>query len=120
MYNFIKKSLSYIVTGSCSIVFAACYGPPARLENPKQLNIKNPVNEAIKGLKVTLYENTQAINEQFTNESGIVEFYFAQKDKTIYSALIEDVDGIENGEFESKNVDLTKESFVQVNLKNLE
>jgi hypothetical protein len=117
MYNFIKKSLSYIVTGSCSIVFAACYGPPTRLENPKHLNIKSPDNEVIKGLKVTLFENRKAIDEKYTNESGSVEFNFSQKDKYNYTALIEDVDGIENGEFQSQNADLTKDSYVEVNMK---
>jgi hypothetical protein len=116
MISFIKKALSYIVTGSCSVVFAACYGPAAKLENPKQINAKNDDDQAIQGLKVTLFENRKAISEQFTNKSGSVEFNFVQKDKQIYTALVEDIDGAENGSYQSKTVDLTKESFVETNL----
>jgi hypothetical protein len=120
MISSFKKILSLIVTGSCSIVFAACYGPPARLENPKQINTKDVDNQAIQGLKVTLFENNKAINEQFTNQLGIAEFDFAQKDQTTYTALIEDVDGEENGSFQSKSVDLTKDSFVAIKLDRAE
>jgi hypothetical protein len=119
MLNFYKKALSYIITGSCSIVFAACYGPPARMENPKQLNAKNGANEPIQGLKVTLFENRNAIEEQFTNKSGSVDFYFAQKENYVYSATIEDVDGSLNGEYKSKNVDFTKDSFIEIKLEDL-
>jgi hypothetical protein len=115
-----EKIFSYLLTGSFSVVFAACYGPPMNLENPKQINAKNGDNEAIPGLKVTLYENREAIDEQFTNELGSVEFFIAQKDKYIYTAKIEDVDGADNlGEFKSKELDLTNESFIEVYLDNL-
>ncbi len=120
MISFIKKAFSYIVTGSCSIVFAACYGPPTRLENPKHLNAKNNDGQAIQGLKVTVFENRNPIAEQFTDKSGAVEFYFAQKDKYIYTALIEDVDGAANGSYLSKNVDLTNDSFIETNLEDAE
>ena len=120
MANFIKKSISYLVSGSCSIVFAACYGPPVNLENPKQLNIKNSDNLAIPGLKVTLFEDKIPIDEQFTNNSGSAEFFVVQKENQTYTAKIEDVDGIENlGEFKSKEVDLTNDSYLEVNLEHI-
>lgn len=120
MFSFIKKSVSYIVTGYCSIVFAACYGPPVNLENPKQLNVKNADNEPIPGLKLTLFENRTAIDEQFTNSAGSVEFNIAQKAKYAYIVKIEDIDGAENlGEFKSKEVDLTDDSFLEVNLEEI-
>jgi hypothetical protein len=119
MLNVFRKALTYIVTGSCSIVFAACYGPPARLDNPKHLNVKDGNNEAILGLKVTLFENRKAISEEFTNKSGSVEFYLTQKDKYTYTATIEDVDGPLNGEYKSKNIDLTSESFLEINMEEI-
>jgi hypothetical protein len=118
MVSFIKRSFSWLITGSCSIVFAACYGPPVGLENPKQINAKNNENMAIPGLKVTLYENRKAIEEQFTDEKGTVEFYVSQKDKYQYLAIIEDVDGNENlGLFKSKELDITNNSILDINLE---
>jgi len=35
MLNILKKPLNYILTGSFSVIFAACYGAPINLENPK-------------------------------------------------------------------------------------
>jgi hypothetical protein len=120
MISFIKKSISYIVSGSCSIVFAACYGPPVNLENPKQINTKNSDSEAIPGLKVTLFENKISIDEQFTNNSGSAEFFVVQKENQTYTAKIEDVDGIENlGEFKTKELDITSLSLVEVKLENI-
>lgn len=117
MLNFIKKSLSYLVTGSCSIVFAACYGPKVSLGDPKQINVKNSDNQAIQGLKVTLFENRKAIDERFTDKSGIVVFNFVQKENYSYTATIQDVDGIENGAFKTGYVDLSKDSFLEINLE---
>jgi hypothetical protein len=43
----------------------------------------------------------------------------AQKDKYQYKAVIEDIDGEENlGKFKTKEVDLTNESFFELNLEN--
>lgn len=118
MDQFIKKYLSYLLTGSFSVVFAACYGPPMDLENPKHINAKDNNNQAIPGLKVTVFENRKQINELYTNESGEAEFYLAQKDKYVYRAVIEDVDGIENlGEFQSTEVNLTEESLFELKLE---
>jgi len=120
MFAFLRKSLSYIVTGSCSIVFAACYGPPARLENPKVLNVKNGDSEAIAGLKVSLFENNAMVDEKFTNVSGNVEFYFAQKNDLTYKATIEDVDGSLNGEYKAQIVDITQNSVSDITMENKE
>ncbi len=115
MKNFIKKPLNYILTGSFSVVFAACYGAPVDFENPKIINAVDDTDLPIQGLKVTVLENTISIDEGYTNQEGSVEFYVAQKDKYIYKAIIEDIDGEENGgEFVSKDVDITDSGFVEV------
>jgi hypothetical protein len=117
MLNFFRKTLTYIVTGSCSIVFAACYGPPTRLENPRVLNLKDGDNNAIQGLKVSMFESNVVIGEEFTDKSGIAKFNFVQKNNTTYAATIEDIDGSLNGEFKTKTVDLTNEYFIEINME---
>ena len=108
------------MTGSFSVVFAACYGAPLNLENPKIIKAKDDNNQAIPGLKVTLYENRNPLSEQYTNADGSVEIFFVQKEKYNYSAKIEDIDGPENlGEFTTKEVPLNQESFVELNLEKI-
>ena len=118
MLNILKKPLNYILTGSFSVIFAACYGAPVELENPKTVNAVNSSNQAIEGLKVQLFENRNPIDELYTDENGSVEFYHTQRDGYHYSALIEDVDEDENeGEFETQEIDITEENIVDVVLK---
>ena len=118
MKNFIKKPLNYLLTGSFSIVFAACYGAPMDLENPKIIKATDSNANPIPGLKVSLFENQLTIDEGFTNEEGYIEFYVAQKDQYNYKATIEDIDGEDNGgEFLSKDVNVTENSFVEVVLE---
>ena len=115
MKNFIKKPLNYLLTGSFSIVFAACYGAPVDLENPKFIKATDNTNLPIQGLKVTVFENRLAINEGYTDQQGSVEFHVEQKDKHYYKVTIEDVDGIDNGgEFISKEANITESSFVEI------
>ena len=117
MLGFIKKYLNLVLTGSVSVVFAACYGPPMELENPKQVNAKDNNDNAIPGLKVTLYENRMQIDEQFTDENGSVVFHFPQNEKYLYKAKVEDVDGTDNlGDFQTKEVDLTSDSYIDLKL----
>jgi len=118
MFGILKKPFTYLLTGSFSVVFAACYGAPLELENPKLIKAKDDNNQPIEGLKVTLFENRNQIGEQFTNKEGSVEFYYAPKEKYNYSAIIEDIDGSENlGEFSPTTVDLNKESVFELQLK---
>ena len=121
MHSILKKSLNYILTGSTTIIFACAYGTPVEFENPKTVNVKNSSNEAIKGLKVQLFENRNPIDELYTDENGSVEFYATQRTDYNYSAVIEDVDGDENkGDFETKEVDITEENIVDVVMKEKE
>jgi len=121
MLNILKKPLHYILTGSFSVIFAACYGAPVELENPKTVNAKNNNGQAIAGLKVQLFENRNPIDELYTDENGSVEFYHTQRTDYHYSAVIEDVDGDENsGDFESQEIDVTEENLINVVLKEKE
>ena len=121
MLNILKKPLNYILTGSFSVIFAACYGVPVELENPKAVNAKNANDEAIAGLKVQLFENRNPIDELTTDENGSVEFYTTQRADYHYSVVIEDIDGNENGgEFETQEIDVTEENLINVVLKEKE
>ncbi|OQY05760.1 MAG: hypothetical protein B6I20_00595 [Bacteroidetes bacterium 4572_117] len=118
MISFFKKPLHYILTGSFSVVFAACYGAPMNLENPKLIKATDGNSTPIKGLKVSLFENRLNINEAYTDQDGSVEFYVQQKEMYDYEVTIEDVDGEENGgEFINKDVNVTETSFVEVVLE---
>ncbi|MEN8121251.1 MAG: hypothetical protein ABFS35_12930 [Bacteroidota bacterium] len=115
MKNFIKKPLNYLLTGSFSLVFAACYGAPINLENPKLIKAVDDTNQPIQGLKITVYENRLNINEGYTNQEGSIEFYLAQKDQYNYKVTIEDIDGSDNGgEFVSKDINITESNFEEV------
>jgi len=117
MRKFVSKYLNYLLTGSFSVVFAACYGAPVKLENPKLINVKDINEQAIPGLKVTVIEDQEKISEQYTNTEGAVEVYFVQKVDKNYKAIIEDVDGIENfGDFQTKEIDITNDSFFDLNM----
>ncbi len=118
MFNILKKPLNYILTGSFTIVFAACYGAPVSLENPKTINAKNSNNEAIEGLKVQIFENRNPIDELTTDEDGSVEFNLSQRTNYHYSVVIEDKDGEENGgDFAPQEIDITNENLIDVVLK---
>ncbi|NJO88810.1 MAG: hypothetical protein HC831_07515, partial [Chloroflexia bacterium] len=89
MFGYIKKWLNYILTGSFTVVFAACYGADMTLENPKLINAKDDKQNPIPGLKVTLFENRMEIDEKFTDQNGSVEFYYTQNNKYSYKVSIE-------------------------------
>ena len=119
MFDFLKKSLNYILTGSFTIVFAACYGSDMALKNPKLIKATDNNDNAIPGLKVTLFENNNQIDERYTDENGTTELYFSQNGDANYKAKIEDVDGTENlGDFISEEIDLSNDSFFELKLKN--
>ena len=120
MNGILKKYLSYLLTGSFSVVFAACYGTPIDLQNPKQIKATDDNEQPIEGLKVTLFENRNPIDEKFTDDLGSVEFVFVQKDKYNYSAKIEDIDGSENlGQFSQTEINLNKESLFELKLQKI-
>ena len=118
MKNLFKKPLNYILTGSFSIVFAACYGAPVNLENPKLIKATDNTNQPIEGLKVIITRDKTTIDEGFTGKDGSIEFYIEQEINSIYKASIEDIDGNDNGgEFTNAEINITDTSFVEVVLE---
>lgn len=116
--NTLKKAINFILTGSMSIVFAACYGSEMELRNPKALKIKDPNDNPIPGLKVSLTENQTVISELFSDDAGFVEFQFPQDENIDYVVKIEDIDGSDNlGEFQTKEISLNTESYIEINLQ---
>lgn len=115
MKHLFSNSIKYLLTGSFSVVFAACYGAPVSLENPKSIKTTDKNSQPIQGLKVTVFQNNSTIGNGFTDNEGVFEISIEQMDQNTYKALIEDVDGIENGgDFESKEVDITDSGFKNI------
>jgi hypothetical protein len=117
MTGLIKKIILTIVTGSAYIFLAACYGMGSRLDlytpnfSTKKITAKAASNTPIKGLKVTLqrYGVDAGLSPSTTNESGlaVLSYIDDSTNDVTYSALINDVDGQDNGgKFISQTVKL--------------
>ena len=110
MKNFLKNSLKALSLGT--LMFATCkqimaqYGVPTDYFLKQIINIVTENNEPIKGLEVSLYNETDT-SIRYTNEQGIVQFSVVSDiEQTIH---IKDVDGEENlGSFPELNAVITK------------
>ena len=110
MKNFLKNSLKALSLGT--LMFATCkqimaqYGVPTDYFLKQIINIVTENNEPIKGLEVSLYNETDT-SICYTNEQGIVQFSVVSDiEQTIH---IKDVDGEENlGSFPELNAVITK------------
>ena len=108
MLQFIRKASALIVTGTVSIVLAACYGTPMGIEGYKRVLVTNEDNEPIEGLELKLMKDS-TLETVMTNSGGESEFYGVYESETEdYSVEITDIDGEENGGlFDKKMVDIT-------------
>ena len=96
--KFLKKVLILLATGSISIILAACYGPPTRLQNIRLIRAKDKSGNPIPGLKLKLYKNKHAVDSLMTNTNGEGIFTFEDMEKNhIYTISVEDVDKQTNG-----------------------
>ena len=98
MLKFIKKYLAFIITGSFSIILAACYGAPVEIGNFSSVKTQDGDGNPIKDLKVSLSIDGENQSTQFTNIDGIVDIQDVFLNDSIeYIVKIEDVDGDKNG-----------------------
>jgi FlaG/FlaF family flagellin (archaellin) len=117
MLRIIKKSLAYILTGSFTIILAACYGTPVEMEYTKTIKTTDDNENPIAGLKVTLSQNGTKIDSATTDNAGFVDFYDVYTDNQDYEVSIQDVDGNENlGIFKDSVFDLNSESYYNIKL----
>ena len=118
MLQFIRKASALIITGTVSMVLAACYGTPMDIEGYKWVQVTNEDNEPIEGLELKLMKDS-TLETVKTNADGVSEFYGVYESETEdYSIEITDIDGEENGGlFENKTVDITQATDYSVKLK---
>ena len=119
MLKFIKKYLFFFITGSFSIILAACYGVPEEIGNFSTVKAKDGDGNPIKDLKVSLSIDGENQNTQYTNIDGVVDIQeFFLNDTTEYVVKIEDVDGDKNGgEFEMQEFVLTDNPYYEIEME---
>ncbi|MBP7551902.1 MAG: radical SAM-associated putative lipoprotein [Spirochaetes bacterium] len=111
----IKKIILSIVTGTSSLIIAACYGMPslAGEYRPFRIKVKDDSNIPISGLevKVNVYNPSETI--PFDSQTGTTdelgEYIYNSIDASYkYTVDISDVDGEANGgDFASKTIEIT-------------
>ena len=99
MLRHLKKHLKILFTGSFTMVLAACYGVDMDMENQVFVQTINNKNVPITGLKVTLYNNGEAIENELTDLNGEVLYPSLYEGNTgnDYVLKIADIDSTENG-----------------------
>ena len=119
--KYLKKPIYWLITGSFTLIIAACYGPPIGSNNPnsKKLKVTDEQNQPIKDIVIALNQvytntgtNSQPVvatnldNIKFTDSNGNAELTlptytgFGQ-----YFIKISDIDGVSNrGDFLSTNL----------------
>jgi len=117
MMQLLRKPLNYILTGTFTIVFAACYGAPVEMQSKKTIKTQANNGNPIPGLKVSLKANSAVLQDKQTDNLGLVDFYDLNPvDK--YSVVIEDIDGDANGgNFEMKEITLADQDYYEVEMK---
>ena len=107
----VKKLLMLAVSGTTSLIIAACYGVGGMYDDLTLLiRAKDQAGEPIPGLQVSALCNEAVHEVVLTNEFGEGYLGFAQgQDIGQCNAMVEDVDGEENGEFQSQEVPLMAE-----------
>lgn len=89
------------------MVLAACYGAPVDMENQVSVKAVNSKNIPIQGLQVTLFNNNQSIETASTNSDGKVFYpYLKEDEENDFTVKIEDVDGEDNGFYQTKDLDI--------------
>lgn len=109
MIKFLNKSIAWILTGSFSMILAACYGAPANYTYYKYMKTTTPEGEPIPGLKVQPFENGESnMAIQQTDQDGGFEIPIVEEGtNNKYTLIITDIDSTQNlGYFETKNVDI--------------
>ncbi len=107
-----RKYLAFLFAGSFSMVLAACYGAPVDMVNQVSVKAVNSKNVPIQGLKITLFNNNQAIETSTTNSDGEILYpYLKEDEENDYTLKIEDIDNEENGLYLSKDVDIVLDKY---------
>ena len=120
MIRLLKKIMTFVITGSVSVILAACYGVPVDEMYYKMVKTADNEGNPIKGLRVVLRENQQGVDTFTTDEYGQIQFELLDYTAD-YSVIIEDIDGEENGgEFKTKEIEISKDHFYDITLEKKE
>jgi hypothetical protein len=106
--RFWKRLLFFLATGATTLIVAACYGVPAdfRIQEVWRIHIRNHENAPIPGLQVTIArypegnEPAETVFSGKTTKDGSVSTVLetgSVPSVDRYEALIQDIDGLENG-----------------------
>jgi len=119
MKNYFKKILAYFLTGSFTLILAACYGAPVEMQYDKTIKATDDSENPIQGLKVKLKSNGNDIDSAFTDEYGLVDFYNVNIEVSDYQVTISDVDAEENlGTFKDTTFNLESDNYYEIKMKN--
>ncbi len=95
----ITALLRAFVTGSFTLLIAACYGAPIdyNVDNPENihLNIKDQNGLPIPDIEVSDFTNNKFIQNRYSDKSGAV--LIETKDSFLHTLVISDIDGTNNG-----------------------
>ena len=99
MKKILRRILQFFITGSFSLFLAACYGMPAGFGQSFSARITalDGDNNPIPDLEVTLTELGQAEPIFTTDTTGTAYIDVYATEELLYTARIQDVDGVENG-----------------------
>jgi hypothetical protein len=113
MNHFFQKNLKWLFTGSFTMVLAACYGMPVDMQTNYDVLATDTLNQAIPGLKMTLFNNGNQVSEDISDTDGKVYYSRLKEDAANnYTVKIEDIDGTENGgSFAASEIDIVAEQF---------
>jgi len=107
MLQLLKKVLVFLVSGSISIIFAACYGIDTDLQYTVFVKIRDSRGAPIQGLKLELLENNAPIESTHTDLNGETGFLVSLQNGYNYTLAIDDIDAEANGGiFKSKEVSI--------------
>ena len=101
MIRIFKKSIIFLVSGTFSIILAACYASQEEYTYYKKVHARTPDGQPIPGLKVTNIQNGEVVQTEFTDEAGIANM---QRNSSESGRVFkfEDIDSTQNlGHFES-------------------
>jgi hypothetical protein len=106
----IKRVLQIVGFGSFTLM--ACirckYGMPVDVYPYKAVKTVTGTNQPIKGLSVTLLENSDSLTSVTTDDNGVAAFDFNFFEENHYSVRIIDNDGdLNQGNFKSLDAELT-------------
>jgi len=114
----IKKIFTFLITGSFTLILAACYGAPVEYGYTKTIKGTDENDKPIEGLKLTLLKNDEIVESKISDNTGTVDFFDVKNNSYSYKVKIEDIDNEQNGVYKDSTIFLySTDAFYDVKLK---